>query len=92
MAILTYRSSVEDGSAMMETNTMDDDSRFKVWAIDRANQIVASQVMDLLRTAADQTARTAEQSVIALVLAITEALGEARNVRSQEYSDPVKTH
>lgn len=58
---------------------MSGSKNFTEWAIDRAEEIVSGQGLDLLRSASDDPKWGADHCIVRLTIAIIEALIEARN-------------
>ncbi|MDE1994694.1 MAG: hypothetical protein KGI75_19475 [Rhizobiaceae bacterium] len=66
---------------------MSSSNNFTAWAIDRAEQIVSAQGLDLLRSASDNPKWTTDQCVVRLTMAIIEALIESRNFTARDAED-----
>lgn len=58
---------------------MSGSKNFTEWAIDRAEEIVSGQGLDLLRSASDDPKWGTDHCIVRLTIAIIEALIEARN-------------
>jgi len=58
---------------------MSKSKNFTGWAVDRAEAIVSNQGFDLLNSKTEDSARSTDQCIVRLTVAILEALIEARN-------------
>ncbi|NTF91453.1 hypothetical protein G6L46_30260 [Agrobacterium rhizogenes] len=69
---------------------MSGSKNFTEWAINRAEEIVSAQGLDLLRSTSQDHRWSTDYCIVRLTIAIIEALIEARNFEQTPFESVVK--